>query len=708
MTGILVLAAFAMWVFHFRGFLSGQLPFTSDAISYYDHIKFFIDSLDRGSFPMWDPHWQHGVPNEFFLRRFGSFNPFFLILLGLAKLGLPYLHAYLSFLTIYYFVGLLGFFHLARLIFKDTRCAFLAYLLLLFSSMGTRLFDSYILFFTVPVIWFFYFLFAFARKRQRYAFIGMVFCLMVILTTYVPFYFVNVFLTFLVGMILFYGRQVMRFMRNTAGFMTRQKICAGICVAALLVSLWPGLMMMREGRDQNFALPHRNYTSEKANDMTVGIETITSWGMLEDLVYSATYKDLRMFKFAIAYVPLMIFLLYGMGLINPVSRKAGFLIFWGVLLFILHSPYFPVYSFLYEKVFYFSYFRNLHFYLWLALIPIFILLGVEQFRLWRARQAVSRRHPGAALTYIIAVHAAAVILLFLQGDALLVSYLTVVLSGGFFTWAAFRAPTDNQTMAALLILVGLQPFAVYAALGTNYQEPPRRFRYDTIGPEFTFARPYKKREVWLNDRAAQLRFKANRIYYATGWFTFLDRNTYFPVLNKYLSRKFYLYDFVRPVEDEAVDFVQWEKDVMADANIAYVAPEPAADQIPAPLRDAPVTAPPLTVTQNRPDFSVTRFTPNTLVLRTDFAGDKFLVYNDAFHKGWRAFINDAPVPVYRANVAFKGLVLPAGPNHVRLEFVGRFGRRYANFIFILLFQGMFWAIIYYRLKPKQDQSIVSA
>jgi len=148
---LLFIASFLVWIFCFREFLLHQYSLISDSYSYYNHIKFYIDNLAHGIYPLWDTNWSDGIINEFFLRRIGSYNPFFLLILIFKTLGLPHILSYFSFLTIYYFIGMIGFFMLANCFFRDTRVAFTAYLLLMFSSLGTRLFDSYILYMTIPI-----------------------------------------------------------------------------------------------------------------------------------------------------------------------------------------------------------------------------------------------------------------------------------------------------------------------------------------------------------------------------------------------------------------------------------------------------------------------------------------------------------------------------------------------------------------------------
>src|SRR5882672_478124 len=74
----------AIWVFCFRDFIFGQLPFDSDAGAYYGHIKLYTENLMKGIYPLWDPSLQ--APTEFFMRRFDSFNPIIFLIIILKTL----------------------------------------------------------------------------------------------------------------------------------------------------------------------------------------------------------------------------------------------------------------------------------------------------------------------------------------------------------------------------------------------------------------------------------------------------------------------------------------------------------------------------------------------------------------------------------------------------------------------------------------------
>ncbi len=57
-----------------------------------------------------------------------------------------------------------------------------------------------------------------------------------------------------------------------------------------------------------------------------------------------------------------------------------------------------------------------------------------------------------------------------------------------------------------------------------------------------------------------------------------------------------------------------------------------------------------------------------LRLSVSSPGEALLVLADAWHPGWQATVNDAPAPVWRANLVFRALPVPAGESIVRMVF----------------------------------------
>jgi hypothetical protein len=68
------------------------------------------------------------------------------------------------------------------------------------------------------------------------------------------------------------------------------------------------------------------------------------------------------------------------------------------------------------------------------------------------------------------------------------------------------------------------------------------------------------------------------------------------------------------------------------------------------------------------DIRTVRYEPDSLELEVTAGGESFLVLSESFYPGWRAWVDDRTVEIYRTDVAFRGMVVPAGKHRVRMEF----------------------------------------
>jgi hypothetical protein len=57
-----------------------------------------------------------------------------------------------------------------------------------------------------------------------------------------------------------------------------------------------------------------------------------------------------------------------------------------------------------------------------------------------------------------------------------------------------------------------------------------------------------------------------------------------------------------------------------------------------------------------------------LELLVEADADSWLIVRDAWYPGWKATINEQPATIYRANVMFRALRVPAGTSHIRFSF----------------------------------------
>jgi len=92
------------------------------------------------------------------------------------------------------------------------------------------------------------------------------------------------------------------------------------------------------------------------------------------------------------------------------------------------------------------------------------------------------------------------------------------------------------------------------------------------------------------------------------------------------------------------------------------------------------------------------FQPNMSGLLVNASSSGFLVSNDAYHPGWRAWIDGAEVKIYRSNYVFKGVIVPPGRHKVEFRFVAPGFREGVLISMItLLFLGLL-AVLFVRRK----------
>ena len=151
-----------------------------------------------------------------------------------------------------------------------------------------------------------------------------------------------------------------------------------------------------------------------------------------------------------------------------------------------------------------------------------------------------------------------------------------------------------------------------------------------------------------------------------------------------MKHKFLLYDRTEYLDDNNIALERIEQVLGRRENLAFVAGKPAGpEEIPAgsgnPFAEI--------IAGESPRFRIVKFGLNEITFKTDFPSRKFIVYNDSYHAGWRAFVNGQERPIVRANVAFKGLWLDAGKNVVHL----RYGNPwlYGAYLFLTAFMAVF-------------------
>ncbi len=621
--------AFGIWVFAFWGFLSARLSMVEDALAYYDRTKFFINNLAVGVFPLWDPDWYYGAPNDFFLQRIGAYNPFYLLIVFLRSLGVSHTHAYLSFLATYYLLGMVAFYLLVLRVYKDRLVAFTGFLLLLFSALGTRLFDSYMMLVTIPIIWFFYFLVAFTQSPSRGFFLGMVLAVLVLLTTYIPFYFLIFLMIFMLCFVFIFPHRLGDILGGYFRFIKKDWKLVLACAVLVIASMMPLAIFYNQSSEGSIALPGRHGQAIGAHVLTVAQNTL-KWGTLEDILYSSYFSDLQRYKFAIIYVPFFAVILLLLGMRGRINRRFIFIFSCAIILLCIIIPQFPFHAFLYKYLFFMKYFRNLHFFLWFVLIPLFVLLALESLKLFLDEKRDTIKHSRFVLIYTLAVHGVALFFVWWRADAVISTYLMIGLSGLFFT-AVLLGWCSKQKLwlAAITLIVVIQPLEVYYHLSSKGIPLNGDYKYYAIGGTFKFVDKNISTDIKDYSSAKGGLYYASKAYHDL----YLKADNY--ALSMYLKYKLILTDALPQMDG--------------------VNPSSGKN--------------PVFIEGNSPLLRVEKFNSNYLRLATNLPSTKFLVYNDSYDARWRVYVNGKQEQLHQVNGAFKGVWVPQG--HAVVEF--RFG-----------------------------------
>jgi hypothetical protein len=86
------------------------------------------------------------------------------------------------------------------------------------------------------------------------------------------------------------------------------------------------------------------------------------------------------------------------------------------------------------------------------------------------------------------------------------------------------------------------------------------------------------------------------------------------------------------------------------------------------ITDQVVTIPLAGRSEGAEKVEVVNYLPASLDLAVTVPNTSFLVLSESYYPGWRAWLDGKPAPIYRADIAFRGVVVPAGAHCLRMQF----------------------------------------
>ncbi len=715
---------FSGWLFLVRDFILNKTFLSEDTFAIYAVVKYYLDHLASGVFPSWNPYLLSGMGH---VHQAGEFNPVWFLVLLLSHLGWGTYHAFVATVVFYWGVGLLGFYHLAKSVLGDSCLAYCAFVFLMFSSLGMTLFVqlTYILIF-VPAVWFFFFVSDWLKTWSPKSFLGSVFALMIIMTTYIPFYFLTVMALVVLIIGLIYPREVFPRASRMMTFIRRHKGLGVVGLAGLAIAAWGPVttwLFFRDGLTAQVRATALSFTDVKGSGVPL-VEFARDFSFFNIfLLFSvprlflyiqgcAAFLGFDFFNQRIFYVPLVTHILSLASLATRGQKKVLALFLITFLLFLICIPDTVfVYGVLFKVVPGFNLFRNVFLFL-PFLLAAYILWTLAQVRSFFVEEGAFSKVKKWTWAWILFVHLCCGMFLFRLPEGGGVGLMTVAASLFFMIawgWGLFKnRPGLACGLVACLSL--LQPVTVYS----QYMDSARRVEAPVAeqsredrpsSPNFVFLRPLGNKGTGssLDDHGFYQTFYRHMIeqkdapgYSSSlyGYPTVWSKKLFQRVgerLHSYARYKFVLYDHVYAATEAQTDFNRLGDDLSGLRNRAVIMTDTMQDVRgwERPEEVAPARA----VTSGSESFRVTGFGSDRIRLTTAFGKDKFLVYNDSYHPWWRAYVNGVRVRVFRSNYAFKGIWLLAGNNDVRFEFHPPLGQG-SLFLVLVVFWGFFIGLVF--------------
>ena len=414
------------------------------------------------------------------------------------------------------------------------------------------------------------------------------------------------------------------------------------------------------------------------------------------------------------YFSLFVYCILLLGLFYRIKKKAFLVFLLALVLFLISlGSQTSVYKFFYQH---FSYFKLIHglgtFYFVIG--PVFILFVALQLKSL-LEDKLSIPHY-LRLGSIFLIHAG--IWFFLQSQPMLLStQITVVVSAIFFSLFVLKRRFPRLLWFALLILcVVTQPAEVMwrfhddlENMDFNKDRVLQNYVYLSGRPSFSFERPpFLEKYDAYDSHASFVQMKDAAGFPLVGagcpsrWSYDLMRN-FGSLARQYVKYKFYLYDHVNIAAKEKESLVVMEEILGKNKDLALVHLPLRSQQ--SLLRSSLITknqdiaGRALSIAGPSDLFEVLDFDVNSIKIRTRFDKEKFLIYTDSFQPDWKAKLNGKRVPIYRANIAFKGVVLSPGENVLVFYYAPLGGALFYFFVLALHLGMLFYLIILFLRQP---------
>ncbi len=704
---------FFLWLLLHHG---GAIGLNIDNYHYYYSINYYFHFLSHGILPMWDPYRSWGWPDAVDSQGYGFFNPLYLLIPLLKVFGITGITAFNIFCVSYYWIGLIGFYLLAACVTGSEAAGLLAYAIFMFSCIGELLFSQLLIPLTLfPGIWFFYFFLSFFKAQnlpsQKKHFCGAIFMLMIIAITYLPFFFL-VFLGALFPALLLFSPKTFggACVRCSAFLKKTNPVFVSIIISFLILACIPGLIWCHNSKAGNLViLNSRNNFSTSEGLANIPLSLIDQSGLSAQMTFTEIFSDLDLDQHYFSYVTIFLYIMLSLGFFTRMSSGLRVIFFTGFFVFIFSlTNVTPVHAFLYHHLFIFRLFRNIYF-LGPFLIALLTTVGVAQYKVFLDSRPSGFGPRFRSTLFILAVHALWFIFLRSQDHVIWTSYATLAASALVLCLHTFGLfdHRRNWLLFSFLFVIALQPMQTitdyYALAGLGDLKPDH-----VHSSAFSYLRPLRgedpETEQGFGLSSKKIRDESgffHQGYYGSPFSYALYSHIPPQELEEYVHYKFMLYDHIEYMDDTRADWAQLGNSLSRMVNCAWVADRSALGSSQPEAADIPQHA--LALSGPSFELEVKNFTPNSITIKTDFPAKKFLVFNDSYYPGWRAFINGRQTPLYRTNAAFKGIWVDRGRQNIEFIYGSPFHYLFNwAMTFLFLIYGFYICILF--IKGNADES----
>ena len=83
------------------------------------------------------------------------------------------------------------------------------------------------------------------------------------------------------------------------------------------------------------------------------------------------------------------------------------------------------------------------------------------------------------------------------------------------------------------------------------------------------------------------------------------------------------------------------------------------------LEEEPESIKPKVPPKSSPEVTIIDYSPNEVLIGVKTQASGLLFLSDNYFPGWRAFVDNAPAKVYRANYSFRAVEIPEGKHQIK-------------------------------------------